>query len=286
LRWRAISTCAAALLAILAGALPAPAGVPQRKPQRVVSLNLCSDELLLQLADRDTVASVSFLATDPSLSSVADLAAGLPANRGRLEEIVALHPDLVLAHRYAGRSTTEALRRLGYRVVEIDSPQDLDAVRQQILDVADALDVPQRGRAMVASFDARLAALPPVVEPRPTAAIYQPNGYAFGRDSLADRILALAGFANLAAQDGVRGYARLSLEQLVAHPPDRLVLEGDDFDRRSMAQQFLSHPALRDRFPPQARIVVPRRLWLCAGLNVATAAELLARARLAQQAKP
>lgn len=240
----------------------------------------------MQLADRDTIASVSFLATDPSLSSVADLAAGLPTNRGRLEEIVALHPDLILAHRYAGRSTTDALRRLGYRVVEIESPQDLNAVRQQILDVATALGVPQRGSAMVATFDRRLALLPPVVEPRPTAAIYQPNGYAFGRDSLADRILALAGFANLAAQDGVTGYARLSLEQLVTHPPDRLVLEGDDFDRRSMAQQFLSHPALRDRFPPQARIEVPRRLWLCAGLNVATAAELLALARVMQQAGP
>jgi iron complex transport system substrate-binding protein len=175
---------------------------------------------------------------------------------------------------------------LGYRVVEIDSPQTLDAVRQQILEVAAALCVPERGHAMVASLDARLAALPPIVEPRPTAAIYQPNGYAFGRDSLADKILDVAGFANLAARDGVRGYARLSLEQLVVHPPDRLVLEGDDFDRRSMAQQFLSHPALKDRFPAQARIEVPRRLWLCAGLNVATAAELLARARLAEQRRP
>lgn len=285
MNWRAISTLGvAALLAVLTEAVAATAGAPP--PNRVVSLNLCSDELLLQLADRGTVASISFLATDPSLSSVAPLTVGLPVNRGRLEEIVALHPDLVLAHRYAARSTTDALRRLGYRVVEIDSPQTLDAVRQQILEVAAALGVPERGHAMVASLDARLAALPPIVEPRPTAAIYQPNGYAFGRDSLADKILDLAGFANLAARDGVRGYARLSLEQLVVHPPDRLVLEGDDFDRRSMAQQFLSHPALKDRFPAQARIEVPRRLWLCAGLNVATAAELLARARVAEQRRP
>jgi hypothetical protein len=37
---------------------------------------------------------------------------------------------------------------------------------------------------------------------------------------------------------------------------------------------------LRDRFPPQARIEVPRRYWLCAGLSVAEAAELLAHGRV------
>jgi hypothetical protein len=64
------------------------------------------------------------------------------------------------------------------------------------------------------------------------------------------------------------------------HPPDMLVTEEDAGDRRSMAQQFLNHKALRDRFPPQARIEVPRRYWLCAGLSVAEAAELLAHGRV------
>jgi iron complex transport system substrate-binding protein len=85
----------------------------------------------------------------------------------------------------------------------------------------------------------------------------------------------------LAAPDGVSGYSRLSLESLLINPPDRLVIEESDSDRRSMAQQFLNHPALRDRFPASARIEVPRRYWLCAGLSVAAAAELLAKARVA-----
>ena len=162
---------------------------------------------------------------------------------------------------------------------EIESPQTVAAARQQILDIADALGVAERGRRLLAEFDARLAALPAASSPRPTAAIYQPNGYAFGRDSLADAVLALAGFDNLAARDGVAGYSRLSLENLIVHPPDKLIVEESSGDRRSMAQQFLFHPALAHRFPQGARIEVPRRYWLCAGLSIATAAELLAKAR-------
>ncbi len=272
-------TTAASLFAAVVILAPAAKAEPA---QRIVSLNLCTDELALQLADRDKVVSVSFLANDPSLSTVAEQARGIFVNRGMLEQIVALKPDLVLAHRYASRSTTDGLRRLGYRVVEIESPQSIAATRQQIADVALAMGEVERGKALIATLDARLAALPMTAGRRPTAAIYQPNGYAFGRDSLADAILALAGFDNLAARDGVAGYARLSLESLIANPPDILVIEEGGGDQRSMAQQFLSHPALKDRFPPQARIEVPRRYWLCAGLSVAAAAELLARARVAQ----
>jgi len=268
------------LVAAAIAAATLASNVHAQPAHRIISLNLCTDELALQLADRTKVISVSFLASDPSLSTVADQARGIPVNRGLLEEIVALKPDLVLAHRYASRSTTDGLRRLGYRVVEIESPQTVAAVRQQIADVADALGEAERGRRLIGQLDARLAALPPPTVPKPTAAIYQPNAYAFGRDTLADAILALAGFDNLTSRDGVIGYSRLALESLIVNPPDILVIEEGGGDRRSMAQQFLTHPVLRDRFPPSARIEVPRRYWLCAGLSVADAAELLAKGRV------
>ncbi|MEW8692284.1 MAG: hypothetical protein AB2535_14510, partial [Candidatus Thiodiazotropha endolucinida] len=44
-------------------------------PRRVVSVNLCSDQLLLMLADPQQVASVSYLSRDPDSSFVADAAA-------------------------------------------------------------------------------------------------------------------------------------------------------------------------------------------------------------------
>jgi iron complex transport system substrate-binding protein len=271
-----------ALAALAATLLIAPSSLAADKPQRIVSLNLCTDQLLLELVGRERIASVSFLATNPEFSAVADKAKGLPVNRGLAEEIVALRPDLVLAHRYAGRQAVGMFQRLGIRVVEIDLPEDIAAVKAQIATVAESVGEAARGQAMIADLDRRLAALPPSSNPRPIAAIYEPSGYAFGANSLADAILRAAGFDNLASRAGIGGYARLGLETLLVSPPDVLVVDDTAADRRSMAQEFLDHPALRQRFAGERRVVVPRRLWICGGSSVAEAASLLARARMAR----
>lgn len=282
-RLSAIATLATLALLIV----PPPKADAQEpaKPQRIVSLNLCTDQLLLELVERERIASISFLAGDPEFSAVADKARGLPVNRGLAEEIVPLHPDLVLAHKYASRQSVGMFRRLGIRVVEIDLPENLPAVKAQIATVAEAVGETARGQAMIADIERRLALLPPSRQPRPAAAIYEPSGYAFGVNSLADAILQAAGFDNLAAKLGVGSYAQLGMETLLANPPDVLVVDDTAIDRRSMAQQFLDHPALRQRFTGERKVAVPRRLWICGGSSVVEAASLLAQSRMAREGR-
>ena len=69
-------------------ALGSPAG-----PQRIVSINLCADQLVLALAERERIASVSEVALDPTVSNVVVRARGLVTNSGRLEEIVRLRQN-------------------------------------------------------------------------------------------------------------------------------------------------------------------------------------------------
>jgi hypothetical protein len=93
---RASAVCVCA--ALLAVAAPAFA-----KPQRVVSINMCMDELVLRLADRDAIASVTWLSQDPRNANMAEAAKGLPANNGLAEEALSFHPDLVLAGPFTER---------------------------------------------------------------------------------------------------------------------------------------------------------------------------------------
>src|SRR5450631_2007243 len=71
-------------------------------PQRVVSANLCGDQLLLALADPDQIASLSPFAGDPDLSFLAERARAFPHNRGSVEDIIRLEADLVLIGPYDG----------------------------------------------------------------------------------------------------------------------------------------------------------------------------------------
>ena len=72
---------AAAILWVAAAASPVHA-----KAQRIVSINLCADQLLLMLAERDRIASLSFLADDERSSLLADEVGAIHTNRGGAEE--------------------------------------------------------------------------------------------------------------------------------------------------------------------------------------------------------
>jgi iron complex transport system substrate-binding protein len=249
-------------------------------PTRIASLHLCADQLVLALADRAQIASLTFLAAEPLASVMAEAARGIPANHGKAEEIVALKPDLVLAGPFSARATTGMLRRLGLRVVDLPLAAGFDDIRAQIRLVADAVGHPARGQDLVARLDALLdEAAAPADAPRPTAALYQPGGFTARLGSLEHAVIAAAGFDNLATRLPATGSGRVALETLVAAAPDLLILGGESDHLPAAQVRLLAHPALRAL--PSAMIRIPPRLWTCGGWFTADAVEQLAVARRA-----
>lgn len=55
--------------------------------QRVVSINVCTDQLAMLLAREGQLQSVSYLSRDPQLSVMADKAERLPINHAQAEEV-------------------------------------------------------------------------------------------------------------------------------------------------------------------------------------------------------
>lgn len=268
---------AAAVLA--AGAL---AGEAAAKPRRAVSLNLCTDQLVLMLAEAANVAAVSYLSRDPANSYMAAAARGVPAIRGRVEEILPLDPDLILAGRFTSQAAVAFLKRMGRRVAVLDPPEDFAGIRAQVRRVAALLDEAARGEALLADMDRRLeragrARAAPA--DRPTAAFYLPGGYAAGGGTAVDAVLAAAGLRNAAAELGVTGTAVLPMERLVASAPDVLILGAFGGGGASIAEDVLRHPALAKSMKGRTPLRIPARLWVCPGPMLAEAVELLAEAR-------
>jgi iron complex transport system substrate-binding protein len=246
-----------ALLLTLLAAAPAWAQPPI--PRRVVSLNLCTDQFLLLLAPEKAVA-VTMLAADPALSFVANEARRVPAVRADAEAVLALQPDLVLAAPWGAQATLAALERRGVRVERIRPPSDFTAVAAETRRLAALLDESARGAALLAGMETQLT---PTAEPHRSALLLEARGYSAGPETLGGAVLRAAGFRNA-------GGRRLGLEDIVAHPPDLLVVTQAPA-MPSMATDLLLHPVLA----PLPRAVLPPALLVCGGPWSARAVALL-----------
>ena len=83
-------------------------------PARVVSMNLCTDQLAMLLAAPGQLISVSHLASDPMASTMVAEAQAYPVNRGGAEQILLMEPDLVLAGSYTSLASVETSVRSVY----------------------------------------------------------------------------------------------------------------------------------------------------------------------------
>jgi iron complex transport system substrate-binding protein len=250
------------------------------RPQRVVSVNLCSDQLLLMLADADQVASVSHLAVEPLSSFVAERARDYPLNHARAEEVIALRPDLVLASAYGNLRLLTTLESLGYRLERLPPAHDLSQIVQNIRQLASLLHQSDRGEALIRTLQSRLSNdYDAPQDKRPGALFLQPRGYTSGRETLQDEALRLAGWRNLAAEQGIEGYAPVDLERLLRWQPQQIFTSIYDGSGNSLAQRQLLHPALTRLLAGRPLEPIPYKYWICPGPMLAEAVELLRQAR-------
>ena len=261
------------VLVWLALALPALA----EAPRRVVSLNMCTDQLVLALADPGQIAGLSRFAADPRLSFAAVDAAPYPRLPAAAEAVIELEPDLVLTGRFTDGAAKDMLARFGVRVEEVAFVRSLDEARGAIRAVGALVGHPDRAEALVADIDAALAAhaRPPAL----SALIVQRRGYTTGTASLTGDLLDALGVTLASdALVGARG-GFADLETIVRAEPDILILASLDPATEDQGSALLAHPVLADRFPADRRMALPERLTLCAGPSLIEAVRHIARER-------
>jgi iron complex transport system substrate-binding protein len=262
-------------LALWAGATAACADAPAR----VVSMNLCTDQLAMLLAAPGQLISVSNLASDPLSSPMVKEAAAFPANRGGAEQIFLMQPDLVLAGSYTSVASVALLRDLGVRVEQLPPASSLQDVAAQMREVGALLGQAEKAEAMAAAFEASLEKFRHAGDPA-TAAMYYPNGYTTGEGTLSDDILKLAGFRNIGAEAGVTGGGILPLERLVMAAPD-LIVTSTPYPGASRSEEILAHPALTALRGRAGAARITDADWICGTPYLLRAIEAMAQARAA-----
>ncbi|MBA8843052.1 iron complex transport system substrate-binding protein [Ochrobactrum sp. RH1CCR137] len=247
-------------------------------PKRVVSINVCTDQLAILLAREGQLQSVSYLSQDPELSVMAAKARQLPANHAQAEEVFLMKPDLVLAGTFSSRATVGLLRRLGVRVEEFAPARSFSDIEDHLRRMGELLGRQAETRREIDKMKAALAAVQQPVR-RKTVALYYANSYTSGRGTLVDEAVRLAGLDNLADKAGVSGSAALSLEKLVLEKPDILVRSSRE-RAPALAFENFEHPALRALERQAKAVTIADNLTVCGGpFSVEAVAELAEAAR-------
>ena len=198
---------------------------------RIASINLCTDQLLLTLADPVQIVGLSPYSRDAARSWAAADAARYPKLSGEAEDVLVLKPDFVVAGRFTKRATRELLKAQGFRVEEFDVVRTLDETRKQILRMGELVGHPDRATTAITRIDAAVARAKEVVARKPQRVLaLSRRGWASGSDSLTSSLLATIGLSNAASQLGNRLGGFASLESIVSLKPDLLLLsDGGNF---------------------------------------------------------
>ena len=244
---------------------------------RIASINVCTDQLLMNLADPPQILGLSPYSRDPVRSWAAAKASQFPRLSGAAEDVLILQPDVVVAGRFTRLATRELLKDKGVRVVEFDAARSLDDAKKQIRLMGDVTQHPDRASAEISRLDTAIAHARQVAARKPYRVLaVSRRGWVSGGDSLTSSLLANAGLSNAASDLGLKSGGFASLEAIVSLKPDFILVSEDSGLAEDEGSAFLLHPALERFYPASKRIVIPERLTVCGGPMLSEALDRLA----------
>lgn len=258
--------------------------IPAVSAERVASLNLCLDQIILDWLPPENIVSVTWLSDQPQYRK-GPIPEHIYRNRAQAEELLPLKPDLILTGQFGAQRAAARLEELGFNLVRIPDAYSLEQLQSQLEALENALGKLPALQQQKSRLQKLLAEkLENADSKKPTALILSANNITYGSGMLEHQLLTRAGFTNLAAQQGINQLGRVSLEQVIDAAPDLLVFYGgaQDFAIAHLAEQ---HPVLKTYIERGRTYRLPAKLGYCPALAAANVLQQLQkkRAELVQQ---
>jgi iron complex transport system substrate-binding protein len=264
------------VLLLLTGACAAAAA-----PQRVMSLYLCSDQLLLELLPPSRITSVTYLSRERYESYLSAQAWRVGVNYGTAEEVIRERPDLVIAGLYTTPATRLLLKQVGIPLLELDAANSFQQIRDITRQVGRAVGAQSQAERLLQQMDATLTQLAASAPTQPIRVIaWDGSGDVYGKGTLFDAIISAAGATNLFASAGLRP-SRFGIEQLLMVHADLLLYGDATAATPALHESPLAHPAVRGLYAGR-QVAYPELLYSC-GLPQSAQAALQLR-QVMQQA--
>jgi iron complex transport system substrate-binding protein len=192
-------------------------------PRRVASLNLSSDEILVEILPPERLVSVTRWADAPGTSNVVGRvpAAAYRFQKADMEQLVALAPDLVVVSEYTDADFLKLVERSGIRWHRLQGLSSLAGVRTAVLDLGRVVGAEEAASHLVERYDAILADLAArLAGARRPRVLYWSGGMTAGADTAIGALIEGAGAINVGREIGVEGIAPPGAERAFVADPD------------------------------------------------------------------
>ena len=262
----------------------------QHKPQKIASLSISTDEILMALVAPERIAAFSYLVDDSGISNIADQAKAVPGRiKANAEVVIALQPDLVIIPDWQPVTLIQTLREAGVAVYVYKAPANLVEVKQSIAAIARVVGEEAAGGRVIENMDKELAGIGEIVkqipaEKRQVVIRSTLMGDSGGKGSTFEDICRYAGVEDGAAMIGLTMNEVMSKEQIVRINPDVIFLPLWDYsgknDLKKFGEDMQNDPALQPVKAIQNRrlVAVPDSHLSCNSQYIVEAVRDVARA--------
>lgn len=240
----------------------------EHKPQRIVSLGLSADEVLLDLVQPERIEALTYLVDDKGISPAAEKAAAVKGRvpSGSLEAVLAHNPDLVLVPDWTDLNFVELLRGAKVNVYVFKTPTTIAEIKQTICELANVVDERVEGGKIIDGMEKELVLvsskvgnLQPDEQQKVMAISYMgPFGV---KGTTFDDICHYAKVRNMLAEYDLPPNTTFSQETLVRLDPDLLIIPSWKYDKEQdpnkLREEILQNPAYQGVSAVKNKKVMP-----------------------------
>ena len=232
-------------------------------PEKIVSVNLCADQMLIALAPRSKIVALGPFSRDPGLSFFSRQAESFPQVRPRSESLFGVDADAITVGPFDNAFMRQMVMRRNIEEIIVGRWTTTAEVLQGVSAFAKTIGEVSAGNDLSSEIESSMKSLHRLVDktPAPSFLIFHRRGYV-GEGGIVSELLELAGLTD--AGKGVDpGF--LSVESVIALRPTLLVVSGRNLKSEDRGLELLEHPALARLYPNDRRITTPDVLTICGG---------------------
>ncbi len=240
-------------------------GVAQAAPQKIASLDICAD-YYLALFNEDAKILYTHQAKD-GYSLPIDIANNASVHHGRLEEIIAYNPDMILKSYLAFGDIAEKIQKYPLETITLSWPTDLEGLKtlhNQLDNILKTKQAPKFNGKLNSYLDKKRSQMDK------NMLILGSGGFTIKQGTHYDILFEILGVKNY-HQDA--GYGMINIEKIISQPPDMIVTIGQAPNRPQLADSNITHKALKKLNIPIYDI--SDSFTICPSIELITTAERL-----------